>query len=266
MNPPADSLLGKVALITGAGSGLGEAAARLFAACGARIGAVDRNESRLNRVVEEITAAGGAALALPADVMSPEQLATVVAKIEQAWGRLDIAFANAGINGSWAPVDELTAAEWDEILDINLKGTFLTVRAVTPLLKQSGGGSVIITSSVTGNRVFSYSGATAYAASKAGQVAVGRMLGLELARHKIRVNTICAGPFASNISSSSRSRNLQGLHLAQQFPEGSVPLTGGAGASALQIAHVAWFLASDLSDFVTGTEIYADGGSSLLIG
>ncbi|MFI5357361.1 MAG: SDR family NAD(P)-dependent oxidoreductase [Opitutales bacterium] len=265
MNPPADSLLGKVALITGAASGLGEATARLFAGCGARVGALDCNEPDLSRVVAEIVAQGGQALALPANVTSADQLAAAVAKIEATWGRLDLVFANAGINGVWAPVDEITPEEWDETLGINLKGTFLTVRASTPLLKRSGGGSIIITSSASGTRMFGRSGATAYAVSKAGQVALGRMTALELARHKIRVNTICPGAFGSNLGAHTHHRNTRDLHLPVLMPEGAVPLTGGQSGTAEQIARLIWFLASDLSDHITGTEVYADGAQSLLM-
>ena len=257
---------GKVALITGAGSGLGEATARLFAACGARVGAIDRSRTRLNRIAGEITASGGSVLALPADVTRPVQLAAAVRKIRQEWRRLDIVFANAGINGTRAPVDELTPEEWDETLDVNLKGTFLTVCACTPLLKRSGGGSIILTSSVVGNRMFSQTGATAYAASKAGQVAFGRLIALELAKFRIRVNTICPGIFQSNIMTATRSRHTRYLRLPVVLPKGGVPLTGGHPAKADQIARAVWYLASDLSDHVTGTEIYVDGGQSLLIG
>lgn len=266
MNPPADSLQGKVALVTGAASGLGEATARLFAACGARVGAIDRDESGLNRVVAEINGVGGIALALPADVKAADQLGAAVEKIETTWGRLDIVFANAGINGVWAPVDEIAPEEWDETLGVNLKGTFLTVRAAVPLLKRSGGGSIIITSSGVGNRMFTQTSASAYAASKAGQVAFGHMIALELAKHRIRVNTLCAGAFKSNIVASTRNRNNRDLRLPVLYPEGNVPLTGGRSGTAEQIARVVWFLASDLSDYLTGTEIYADGGQSLLTG
>ncbi len=266
MNPPADSLQGKVAFITGAGSGLGEAVARLFAACGARIGAIDRNEEQLGRVCADITAAGGTALALPADVTVPEQLQAAVEKLEQTWGRLDIVVANAGINGTWAPVDLLTPEDWDATLGTNLKGTFLTVRACTPLLKRGGRGSIVIISSGLGNRMFAVTSATAYAASKAGQVAFGRMIALELAKHKIRVNTVCPGAFLSNIIKGTRFYKTSDLRLPVLYPEGSVPLTGGPPGSAEPIARAVWFLASDLSDHVTGTELYVDGGQSLLQG
>jgi len=266
MNPSADSLQGKVALITGAGSGLGRATARLLAACGARVGAVDRDASRLQEVTAEIAAAGGSAVALVADVTSREQLEAAVATIDRSWGRLDIVCANAGVNGTWAPVDELDPDDWDETLRINLKGTFLTVRATVPLLKRCGGGSIIITSSGVGTRMFTQTSASAYAASKAGQVAFGRMIALELAKHKIRVNTVCPGAFASNIIKGTRFQNTRNLRLPVLYPEGNVPLTGGPTGTAEQIAQTIWYLASDFSDHVTGTEVYVDGGQSLLMG
>ncbi|MBX3751100.1 MAG: SDR family oxidoreductase [Opitutaceae bacterium] len=266
MNPPADSLQGKVAFITGAGSGLGEAVARMFAACGARIGAADRDEVRLGTVCAELTAAGGTVLALPCDVADSAQVQAAVEKLDQTWGQLDIVVANAGINGTWAPVDLLTAEDWDATLDTNLKGTFLTVRSCTPLLKRGGRGSIVIISSGAGNRMFAMTSASAYAASKAGQVAFGRMIALELAKHKIRVNTVCPGAFKSNIGKGTRFFKTNDLRLPVLYPEGTVPLTGGPVGSADQIARAVWFLASDLADHVTGTELYVDGGQSLLQG
>jgi len=266
MNPPADSLQGKVAFITGAGSGLGEAVARLFAACGARIGAADRDEKRLATVCADLTAAGASVLALPCDVAEPAQMQAAVDKLDQTWGQLDIVVANAGINGTWAPVDQLTPEDWDATLDTNLKGTFLTVRACTPLLKRGGRGSIVIVSSGLGNRMFAVTSATAYAVSKAGQVAFGRMVALELAKHKIRVNTVCPGAFQSNIVKATRFINTRDLRLPVLYPEGSVPLTGGPTGPAEPIARAVWYLASDLADHVTGTELYVDGGQSLLQG
>ncbi len=265
MNPPADSLPGKVAFITGAGSGLGEAAARVLAASGARVAVVDRSTVESARVAAAINATGGVAMALTANVTKPDELAAAVTAVEAHWQRLDIVCANAGINGTWAPVDDLTPEEWDQTLGVNLKGTFLTVRACTPLLKRTGGGSIIITSSGVGSRMFSMTGASAYAASKAGQVAFGHMTALELAKHKIRVNTICPGAFRSNIMAATRHRNTRDLRLPVTFPEGNFPLTGQAGSTE-QIARLIWYLASDLSDYISGTEIYIDGGQSLLMG
>jgi NAD(P)-dependent dehydrogenase (short-subunit alcohol dehydrogenase family) len=174
--------------------------------------------------------------------------------------------ANAGINGAWAPVDEITPEEWDRTLDINLKGTFLTVRAAVPLMKRGGGGSIIITSSGTGTRMFSGTGSSVYATSKAAQAAFGRMIALELAKDKIRVNTVCPGVFKTNIIKREHVRNLKGLRLPVQFPEGNVPLTAGRSGDPADFARVVWFLASELSGHITGTEIYVDGAQSLLMG
>ena len=171
-------LTGKVALITGAGSGIGAAAARLLAKEGAKVAALSRTEEDVEKVVEDIWARGGEALAVLADVSQPQQMQAVTQRIGAAWGRLDIVFANAGINGVWAPLDELEPEEWDKTLDVNLKGTFLTVKYAVPYLKKQG-GSVIVTSSVNGTRMFSNTGATAYACSKAAQVAFTKMVALE---------------------------------------------------------------------------------------
>ncbi len=119
-----------------------------------------------------------------------------------AWGRIDIVVANAGVNGVWAALEEITPEEWDHTLDINLKGTFLTVKYALPWLKKQG-GSVIVVSSVNGTRMFSNSGATAYSCSKAAQVAFTKMMALELAPHKVRVNCICPGWIRTEIGENT---------------------------------------------------------------
>jgi NAD(P)-dependent dehydrogenase (short-subunit alcohol dehydrogenase family) len=263
---PADSLQGKVALITGGGSGMGQAAAMLLAQCGARVGVLDCDPAGMTQTVTAITAAGGQALALPADVSDPASLTAALGKLEQAWGRLDIVFANAGTNGLWAPLEDITPEEWDLTQNVNLRGTFLTVRTCVPLLKRSGGGSVIINASGTGTRMFSAFGASAYATSKAGQLAFGRTTALEMARHHIRVNTICPGSIATALNQRTRTRNLDTLPKSPLYPEGSIPLTNGQNGKPEQVAHLVWFLASDLSDYITGTEIYIDGAQSQLMG
>jgi NAD(P)-dependent dehydrogenase (short-subunit alcohol dehydrogenase family) len=159
----------RVALVTGAGSGIGRAAALLLAREGARVAALGRSADELQQTVNAIKGAGGNALALEADISRPDQVEAALRKLVERWKRLDIVFANAGINGVWAPIEELTPEEWERTLSINLKGTFLTVKYAAPHLKRRG-GSVIITSSVNGTRIFSNTGATAYSCSKAGQV------------------------------------------------------------------------------------------------
>jgi NAD(P)-dependent dehydrogenase (short-subunit alcohol dehydrogenase family) len=258
-------LKNRVALITGAGSGIGKAAAILLAREGAKIGALGRSEDELAETVNEITRFGGDALALLADIAHPEQLRGAVEQLAARWGRLDIVFANAGVNGVWAPLEELTPEDWDQTLNINLKGTFLTVKYAVPHLKRQG-GSIIITSSVNGTRMFSNTGATAYACSKAAQVAFTKMVALELAEDRIRVNVICPGAIETEIDENTEKRELEEVAAPVEFPEGKVPLTRGKPGTAEQVARLVLFLASDDSDHITGTEIWIDGAQSLLQG
>lgn len=256
---------GKVALITGGGSGIGKATALLLAAEGCRVAIIDFDKEDVRQTLREIAEDGGEGISVIADVSSPEQMERGIGEILARWGRLDIVFANAGINGVWAPLDELTPEEWDRTLDINLKGTFLTVKYALPALKERG-GSIIITSSVNGSRIFSNTGATAYSCSKAGQVAFAKMIALELAKHKIRVNVICPGAIHTNIAENSEQRDLERVREPAIYPEGTIPLTDGNPGSPEQVARLVFFLASDASDLITGSEIFIDGAESLLEG
>jgi NAD(P)-dependent dehydrogenase (short-subunit alcohol dehydrogenase family) len=185
-----------------------------------------------------------------------------VRRTVEKWGRLDVVFANAGVNGVWAPIEELEVEEWEKTISINLTGTFLTLKYAMPHLKERG-GSVIVNASVNGTRVFSNSGATAYASSKAGQVAMTKMLALEVARHKVRVNVICPGAIDTEIDENTERRDLDDIGMPQEFPEGPHPLKGEPGTSQ-EVAQLVLFLASDASRHITGTEIWIDGGESLL--
>ena len=255
----------RVALVTGAGSGIGKAAALLLAREGARVAALGRTEDELAEVVSEIRKGGGEAAAVLADVSRADDMRRAAEETVGRWGRLDIVFANAGINGVWAPLEELKVEEWDETLGVNLRGTFLTVKYAVPHLKKQG-GSVVITSSVNGTRMFSNTGATAYACSKAAQVAFAKMTALELARDKIRVNVICPGAIETNIDESTEKRALEDVREPVEFPEGQVPLTDGKSGTSEQVARLVLFLASDASDHISGTEIWIDGAQSLLQG
>lgn len=255
----------RVAFVTGAGSGIGKAAALLLAREGARVGALDTDGEELKKTSAEIEAAGGSALALIADVSDAAQVRGAVERVAAEWGRLDVVFANAGVNGVWAPLEELEPDEWDRTLAINLKGTYLTVKYAAPYLRRRG-GSVVITSSVNGTRMFSNTGATAYACSKAGQVAFARMVALELAPDKVRVNVICPGAIETNIDENTEKRELEEVKAPVEFPEGKVPLTHGRPGSAEQVAQLVLFLASDASSHISGTEVFIDGAQSLLQG
>ncbi|MEP0803823.1 SDR family oxidoreductase [Funiculus sociatus] len=258
-------LTGKVALITGAGSGIGKAAAVLLAKEGAKIGALGRTDDELKAVVSDIQATGGEAMILKADISEPEQMQQAVEQLVNQWGRLDIVFANAGINGVWASLEDLTPQEWDKTIDVNLKGTFLTVKYAVPHLKKQG-GTVIVTSSVNGTRMFSNTGATAYACTKAAQVAFTKMVALELAEQKIRVNVICPGAIDTNIDQNTERRELDEIRQPVDYPEGQIPLTDGKSGTSEQVAQLVLFLASDNSSHISGTEIWIDGTQSLLVG
>ena len=255
---------GKVALVTGAGSGIGRATALLLAEGGAKIIALGKTRERLDETVAEITAAGGEAIVSVADISIAEVMRKAIDTAASHWGWLDIVIANAGFNGVWASLEDLEPREWDQTLAVNLTGTFLTVKYAAPYLKRQG-GAVVVVSSVNGTRIFGNTGATAYSCSKAGQVAFAKMTALELAPHKIRVNVICPGAIDTNINATTVARDLDKIRLPVSFPKGWHPLRGSPG-HAEQVAKLAGFLVSDDADHITGTEMWIDGGESLLRG
>lgn len=258
-------LAGKVAVITGAGSGIGKAAALLMAREGAKVIAISRTDEEINQTIDEVKQAGGEGVAMPADISKPDDMQRVYTDVERQYGRLDIVFANAGINGVWAPLDELEPDEWQKTINVNLTGTFLTVKYALPMLKRQG-GSIIITASVNGTRIFSNTGATAYSCTKAAQVAFTQMAALELAKHRIRVNVVCPGAIDTNIDESTTKRNIEQEKEPVEFPEGSIPLTDGKSGTSEEVADLVLFLASDRARHITGTPIWIDGAESLLMG
>lgn len=256
---------GKVALVTGAGSGIGRAAALRLAEEGAKVALVDMKRERVAEVESRIGQAGGEAIALEADISKPKDLEDAVNAATAKWGRLDIVFANAGINGVLAPIESLTPEEWSTTIDINLKGTFLTVKYAVPALKKQG-GSIVITSSINGNRVFSNFGMSAYSTSKAGQVAFMQMAALELAQFGIRVNAICPGAIQTHIDQNThREPELDQITIPVEFPEGDKPLEDAPGKPEM-VANLVLFLSSEESHHITGTSVYIDGAESLIRG
>ena len=258
-------LEGKVAFVTGGGSGIGAAACKLFAQEGARVALLSRTRSEVERTAEAVRAAGSEALALEGDIANPEDVQRAVHKIDDRWGRLDVVFAHAGVNGLWAPIDEIEPDDWRHTVSINLDGTFHTVRYSVPLLKRQG-GAIVITSSINGNRKFTSWGAHAYSATKAAQVSLNRTLALELAKHQIRVNAVCPGAIDTEIDENTQKQDVDEAAEPVEMPEGNVPLTDGAPGSSEQVADLVLFLASDRASHITGTEVYIDGGESLLQG
>ena len=254
----------KVALVTGAGSGIGAATAMRLAQAGADVVLVSRTQEEIDKVGAQIEGLGRKALAIAADTADEKAMGDLFKRIKHEFGRLDFVLANAGVNGVWAPIEELKPAEWDETIRINLRGTYLTVHHAVPLMKTAG-GSIAITSSINGTRTFTTAGASAYSTTKAGQLSLGQMLALELAKYKTRVNVICPGAIGTEISDNTKKRQTQKAKVPANYPEGTVPLTDGEAGTAEEVADLALFLATDRSRHISGTPIWIDGAQSLLV-
>jgi NAD(P)-dependent dehydrogenase (short-subunit alcohol dehydrogenase family) len=258
-------LTDRIALVTGGGSGIGEGACYALARAGAAVAVVDVRGPRARAVADHIQVEGGRAVAAVADVGDEQQISAAIAQSVEALGGLHVVFANAGINGMQCPIEEMTLDEWDATINTNLTGTFLTVKHSIPHLRAAGGGSIIVTSSVNGSRLFGLPGYACYSTSKAGQVAFTKMAAIELARWGIRVNAILPGGVRTNIGEGTHRRNLEPITYGISLPASFPPLYGRA-ASPDEIARLLVFLASDDSSYVTGAEIVIDAAASLLRG
>lgn len=254
----------RVAFISGGGSGIGQATAQVLARQGVRVALAGRTPDELTEVAEQIESDGGSAITVPCDVSDEESVESAIAKTVEQWGRLDIVVANAGVNGTWAGIDTLTVADFKKTVDINLVGTFTTIKYAVPHLRERG-GAVVVTSSVNGTRMFSNSGASAYSSSKAGQVALTKMLAVELGPAKIRVNVVCPGAISTEIDDNTAAEN-EDVTIPVEFPRGAIPLTGERPGSAEQVGDLIGFLVSDHASHITGTEVWIDGAQSLLQG
>jgi NAD(P)-dependent dehydrogenase (short-subunit alcohol dehydrogenase family) len=243
----------KVALITGAGSGIGRETARLFSSEGARIVVVDVNDPAGQATVEELKAAGGEAVYVHADVSKAADAEAMVRAAEESFGRLDVLFNNAGI--SHPQDDDAVATEeevWDLTMNINLKGVFLGCKYGIPALRRAGGGSIINTASF----VALLGAATpqlAYTASKGGVLAMTRELATIHARENIRVNALCPGPLRTELL-------MKYLDTEEKRQRRLVHIPMGRFGEAHEIAKAALFLASDESSFMTGATFLVDGG------
>lgn len=260
-------LQGKVALITGAGSGIGREASLLFAREGASVVAVDRDAAAAAETVERISTTGsvagatrsvveipdGEAIAVAADVSVAADCEAMVAATEQAFGRLDVLFNNAGVMLS-SDDDALTTDEatWDTTMDVNAKGVFLGCKYGIPALRRAGGGSIVNTASFVA-KLGAATSQVAYTASKGAVLALTRELAVIHAREGIRVNALCPGPLRTELlmkfldTEAKRQRRL--VH---------IPM--GRFGEAHEIAKAALFLASDDASFMTGAELLVDGG------
>jgi NAD(P)-dependent dehydrogenase (short-subunit alcohol dehydrogenase family) len=248
-------LEGKVAIITGASAGIGRATATLFAAEGAKLVLGARRQVELDRLVAEIAAAGGQAVALAGDVKSEEYAKALVALALERYGRLDIAYNNAGIIGEAGPSTGVSEGGWNDALATNLTSAFLGAKHQIPAMLKNGSGSVIFTSTFVGY-TFAFPGVAAYAASKSGLIGLTQALAAEFGPQGIRVNAILPGAvdtpmFQSANDTPERQAQLANMHALKRV---GVPD---------EIARAALFLASDDSSFVTGTASLVDGGVSI---
>lgn len=260
-----DEFKDKVVLVTGGGSGIGQATALQFAARGARVMICGRDPKKLEETVAQARSLPGEVAARPADISEAPDMQRLYRELDERWGRLDSLFAHAGINGVWARVDELTPKEWARTLDVNLTGTFYTVKYAAPLLKRQG-GSITITSSINGTSKFSDLGSSAYSASKAGQIAFMRLIALELAEYRIRVNAICPGSIATSVEEHMEMRGTRATEELAVYPRGGIPLSSGKPGQPDQVAAAVLFLASRAASHITGATLRIDGGQSLLQG
>ncbi|WP_211745825.1 SDR family NAD(P)-dependent oxidoreductase [Paenibacillus sp. Marseille-Q4541] len=257
--------VGKTAIVTGAGSGIGKAAALKLAKEGANVALFDLIDHRTDETEQQIKRLNtGKVVSYDVDISDPKRVEKAVKDTVAEFGGIDIIFANAGINGVVAPIEDIDVEDWHNTMTTNLGGTFFTVKFALPHMKKRNGGSIIITSSINGNYTFSNIGMSAYSTSKAGQVAFAKMAALELAKFKIRVNVICPGAISTNIDQSTeKSDELSEVSIKMEFPEGRIPLSDGPGKPE-QVAELVAFLASDAAQHITGAQIVIDGAESLL--
>ncbi|MDR6990955.1 SDR family oxidoreductase [Luteimonas sp. 3794] len=249
------TLAGKTAIITGASSGIGRSAALLFAREGARLVIGARSADALAELVDEIERAGGVAIACPGDVRESSHNDALVDTTLTRFGRLDIAFNNAGGTGTMAPAVDMEVSDWRDTIDTNLTAMFLGARRQMAAMLEAGRGSIIFTSSFVGHTV-GLPGMAAYAAAKAGVIGLTQVLAAEGGLRGVRVNALLPGgtdtPGARDFTVDPDSRAfVEGMHALKRI------------ADPAEIAEAALFLASDASSFVTGSAMRVDGGVSI---
>lgn len=247
-----DRFTGKVAFVTGAAGGIGRAAAIAFAAEGARVAILDLTEDALKETEAAMKSAGGEVLTIACDVSSPEQVEAAVRQVVERFGQLDVAFNNAGVENKAAPLHEIELEEWDRILGINLRGTFVCMKHEIAQMVRQGGGVVVNTSSGAGIR--GVAGGASYAASKHAIIGMTKSAALDYAKQNIRVNAVLPG----NIETAMMDR-FTGGDIQKAIDLEPVGRLG----KPEEIAEAVLWMASDLGSFVTGSAIVIDGGWSL---
>lgn len=258
----------KVIVITGAGSGLGRESALLFANEGARVVVTDLVPARAKKVGDEVTAAGGLAVSLTADVRVEEDMQAAVRLAVDTWGRLDVMYANAGIpevGFGTVPFEELTLENWNAVQATNLTGVFLAAKAAVPVFKTQGGGNIVVTSSAGG--LVAYPHFTSYTASKHGVNGLVKVLSLELGKYAIRVNALCPAHGMSVNLALPPDAEVLGKSYEEMSPwdksNAAMPLRLDRPPALRDNAKVALFLASDDSAYMSGVCLPATDGGTL---
>jgi NAD(P)-dependent dehydrogenase (short-subunit alcohol dehydrogenase family) len=245
-------LRGKVGIVTGGTSGIGREAAVLFAKAGAKVVVAGRREVEGKETLDLVRAAGGDGLFVKTDVSRAAEVQALVRKTVEKFGRLDIAFNNAGIEGNWIPIAEQVEEDWDRTIAINLKGVWLCLKyEIQQMLKQGGGGAIVNMASIGG--LMGSAGAATYCASKHGVMGLTKSAALETARNGIRINAVCPA-----VIETPMGERLFGEPEMKKFALGLHPI--GRFGTPMEVAEAVVWMCSDKASFMTGQSLVLDGG------
>jgi NAD(P)-dependent dehydrogenase (short-subunit alcohol dehydrogenase family) len=253
----------KVAVITGGGRGIGRAIALRFAWEGAAVVVAARTKSEIDAVAEEVNKAGGRAAAVTADVAVEKDCERLIQEATAQFGRVDILVNNAGEYGPVKPVEEIAPAEWDRVVAVHLRGSYLLMRLVLPAMYARGSGVILNISSLSAKSAFGWG--SPYAAAKAGMLGLTRVAAAEAARKGVRVNAICPGPVTETKMSKDLGQTLAerlGVSKEEQLSGFLNSVLQGRGQTANEIAAAALFLCSEEASAITGQSLNVDGGAA----
>jgi NAD(P)-dependent dehydrogenase (short-subunit alcohol dehydrogenase family) len=245
-------LEGKVGLVTGGTSGIGRDTAVLFAKAGAKVVVAGRRELQGEETIQLIRAAGGDGLFVKTDVSKASQVNALIQTAVEKFGRLDIAFNNAGVEGVWVPIVRQSEEDWDRTIDINLKGVWLCLKyEIRQMLRQAGGGAIVNMASING--LIGAAGAAAYSASKHGVMGLTKSAALETARSGIRINAVCPA-----VVETAMGERLFGAPAVRKYVLSCHPI--GRFGKPMEIAEAVVWMCSDQASFMTGQSLVLDGG------